>query len=158
MIDFSAIQLVPASENAYEFSYLVKNEAEGEYITQLWGWEETIQRDFFHREWSQIPRDVIEYQGKPIGTLSITEDETGILIRQFFIMPDFENKGIGSFLLKNILDKADRESKTVRLKFLTNNPVKSLYLRHGFSITGQEEYFYSAERQPSDISLSIDKK
>ncbi len=148
MMDFSVIKLRPAQSSDYEFSYQVKKEAEGEYITQIFGWEENLQREFFNREWSQIPRQIIEYQGRSIGTISVTEDESGILIRQFFITPEYENQGIGSFLLKNTLETADKEQKIARLKFLTNNPVKSLYLRHGFEIIGEEDYFYSVERKP----------
>jgi len=147
MIDCSLIELIPADETHREFSYQVKKEAEGEYITHMFGWDEDVQRDFHGRAWEQQKPDIITYDGKPIGTIATIESKDCIEIGQFFILPDYQNKGIGTYLLKNILDKADRLGKNIVLCFLKNNPVMSLYARNGFRVVRTGEVAHHMERK-----------
>ena len=51
-----------------------------------------------------------------------------------------QNKGIGTHILKGILDSADERRRPVRLSHLKNNPVSSLYRRFGFVVTGETGY------------------
>ena len=148
MIDYSLIKLLPADELHREFSYQVKKSAYGEYITQIWGWDESIQRDFHTEDWQQKRPEIITYGNKPVGTIAVIESENCIEIEQFIILLEYQNQGIGSYLLKRILDKADRVGQLTTLKVLKNNPVKSLYVRYGFEIVGFDGTFYSMERKP----------
>jgi len=148
MIDYSLIRLISADESHREFSYQVKKVAEGEYITQMFGWDEKVQRDFHAKAWQRQKPDIITYDSKPIGTIATIGSEDGIEIGQFFILPDYQNKGIGTHLLKTILDKADQRGKNATLRFLKNNPAKSLYVRNGFQVVHTDERLYYMERKP----------
>ena len=150
MIEYSLIRLIPSEELHREFSYQVKKAAEGDYIAQIWGWDENFQRDFHAEVWQQKRPDIVTYDNKPIGTISIIENEDYIEIRQFFLLPEYQRQGIGSYLLKRILDKADRSGLITRLAYLKNNPVVSLYKRHGFQISDVIENFCFMERKPDD--------
>ena len=147
MIDCSLIKLIPADETHREFSYQVKKAAEGEYITNMFGWDESVQRDFHVRAWQEQRPDIITYDGKLIGTIATIESEDCIELGQFFILPDYQSKGIGRYLLKSILDKADRLDKNVTLKFLKSNPVKSLYIRHSFRVVDTDDILCHMERR-----------
>jgi len=155
MIDYSLIKLIPADETHKEFSYQVKKVAEGEYITNMFEWDENVQRDFHVRAWQQKKPDIITYDGKLIGTIATIESEDCIEIGQFFILPDYQNKGIGTHLLKSILDKADQLGKNVTLRFLKNNPVKSLYIRNGFRVVYTSEIMHYMERKVGDGNSSL---
>jgi GNAT superfamily N-acetyltransferase len=148
MIDYSLIKLIPADEAHKEFSYQVKKAAEGEYITLMFGWNEDVQRDFHAKAWQRKKPDIITYDGKLIGTIATVENEDCIEIGQFFILPDYQNKEIGTYLLKSILDKADQSGKNITLRFLKNNPVKSLYVRNGFRFVHTDESLYYMDRKP----------
>ena len=152
MIDCSLIKLIPADETHREFSYQVKKAAEGEYITLMFGWEEDVQRDFHAKAWHEQKPDIITCDGRLIGTIATIESEDCIEIGQFFILPDYQNQGIGTYLLKSILDAADRSGKNITLKFLKNNPVKSLYVRNGFRVVDADEILCYMERRTSDGS------
>jgi GNAT superfamily N-acetyltransferase len=155
MIDCSLIKLIPADETYRDFSYQVKKAAVGDYITDMFGWDEDVQRDFHAKAWQEQKPDIIIYDGKPIGTIATVESEDCIEIGQFFILPDYQNKGIGTYLLKSILDKADRLGTNVTLKFLQNNPVQSLYVRHGFQLVRTGDVAHHMERKtPTDSSKS----
>jgi len=149
MIDCSLIKLIPADETYRGFSYQAKKAAEAEYIALMFGWDEDVQRGFHDKAWQQQKPDIITYDGKLIGTIATIESEDCIEIGQFFILPDYQNKGIGTYLLKNILDKADQLGRNVRLKFLKNNPVKSLYVRNGFRVVDTNQIMHYMERKPT---------
>jgi GNAT superfamily N-acetyltransferase len=155
MIDYSLIKLIPADETYREFSYQVKKAAEGEYITSMFGWDEDVQRDFYAKAWQQQKPDIITYNGKLIGTIATIESEDCIEIGQFFMLPEYQNKGIGTHLLENILGKADQIGRNVTLKFLKNNPVKSLYIRNGFRVVDTNEILYYMERKVGGGSSSL---
>jgi len=155
MIDYSLIKVIPADETHKEFSYQVKKAAEAEYITLMFGWDEDVQRDFHAKAWQQQKPDIITYGGKPIGTIATTESEHCIEIGQLFILPDYQNEGIGTYLLKSILDKADQQGKNVTLCFLKNNPVKSLYVRNGFRLVYTSEVAHHMERKAGGGTSSL---
>jgi GNAT superfamily N-acetyltransferase len=148
MIDYSLIQIIPAEESHREFSYQVKKAAEGDYITLLWGWDEKAQRDFHTSDWQQKRPAIILYDSQPIGSIYILESENYIEIGQFFILPEYQNKGIGSHLLKRILDKAEQSGRITKIAYLINNPVASLYKRSGFEITEVHDVYCHMERKP----------
>ena len=58
-IDYSLLRLVPGTDDYCEFCYQVKKAAEGEYITEMFGWDEGVQREFFNLEWHEIRQDVL---------------------------------------------------------------------------------------------------
>jgi GNAT superfamily N-acetyltransferase len=155
MIDYSLVKLIPADETHREFSYQVKKAAEGEYITSMFDWDEDVQRDFHDKAWQQQKPDIITYDSILIGTIATIENEDCIDVGQFFILPEYQNKGIGTHLLNSILDRADQLGKYVTLKFLTNNPVESLYLRNGFRLVYTSEVAHHMERRKGGGSSSL---
>ena len=150
MIDYSLIRLIPADEAYREFSYQVKKMAEGEYITSMFGWNEDVQRNFHDKAWQQQRPDIITYDRKLIGTIATIETEDCIDIGQFFILPEYQRRGIGTHVMENILNKADQMGKNVTLKFLKNNPVESLYVRNGFRLIDTDEILHYMERKVGD--------
>jgi GNAT superfamily N-acetyltransferase len=153
MIDFSLIKIIPADESHYDFIYRVKKEAYGEYITRIWGWDENLQRKYFADDWEKQKPNVILYDNQPIGTICWTKKEGPIFsgrffIEHFYILPEHQNKGIGSFVLKHFLDIADKAGAPENLMVLSINPAASLYIRAGFKVIEKKEPFVMMERQP----------
>ena len=148
MLDFSLIEVVPAEESLREFSYQVKKAAEGDYITEIFGWDEAEQRAFHKRDWEQKRPMIISLNNKPIGTIYIAENEDCVEVGQFFILPEYQNNGIGTHVLRQALDRADRSGLTIKLAHLRNNPAASLYRRHGFKTIEANEQFFFTERSP----------
>ncbi len=152
MIDYALLQLIPAEESHREFSYQVKKSAYGDYIKEIWGWEESAQREFHAQDWLNKKPSIITYDSRPIGTILITENEDHIEIAQFIIVSEYQNKGIGSHILKDIMDRADHSGRVIKLQYLRINPVASLYSRMGFQVIGNDDLFVSVERKPGGKS------
>ena len=65
---------------------------------------------------------------EPVGRLYIERRELKTEVIEISLLPDWRNRGIGSFLLKGIMS----EGKTVRLCVEAANPALRLYSRLGF--------------------------
>jgi GNAT superfamily N-acetyltransferase len=154
-IDFSLIKIIPANTSHKEFSYQVKKKAEGDYITQIWGWDEKVQRDYHANQWEIERPSIITYGSRPIGTIYINKNNNSIKIGQFFILPEYQNKGIGTHILRGILESADRAGLIAKLTYLYNNPAASLYARMGFRVIDTKDQFIHAERQPPSNKAKI---
>ncbi len=148
MIDYALVQLIPAEESHCEFSYQVKKAAYGDYIREIWGWDEQLQREFHTQDWLNKRAKIITYGSEPIGTIYLHENKDDIEIGQFIISSEYQNKGIGSYILKGIMDEADRSGRMIKLQYLRMNPVASLYSRMGFKVAGNDNLFISVERKP----------
>ncbi len=146
-IDFSLIKTVSADASHYEFIYRLKKEVYLDYITRIWGWDEEEQRQFYAQEWQKLKPSVILYDNKRIGTICVWNDDESLHIERFYIQPEYQNKGIGSHLVKTILDKADKEGLMAKLHVLKINPAVSLYKRLGYEVTGEDEIMYQMERK-----------
>ena len=86
---------------------------------------------------------IMELDGRPIGILKVERIDTHIQLHQLFILPEYQNRGIGSRLLEDLLAEARRIGLPVRLRVLRVNPAKNLYERYGFRVTSEEpERFY----------------
>jgi len=151
-MDTDLIYLVPAADDDCEFAFRVKKAAEGDYIREFWPWDEVFQREFHRKEWERKRPEIIRYAGRPIGTLAVSENDGELEIGRFFILPEYQNRGIGSHLLGRILEMADRRGMKTKLAFLRNNPVESLYLRHGFHLVKEEGNLRFMQREPRDRS------
>lgn len=151
MIDHSLIRLVPGEEIHREFNYQVRKAAYGGLITRVWGWDENKQRELHTRDWQEHQPEIILYRDSPIGTITIVESEGGWELERFYIMPEYHNQGIGTGVLKSIMDRADKLGKIIKLMVLTINPAKSLYLKNGFTTVREDNLFYFMERKPEGM-------
>ena len=139
--------LRPATADDLPFAFAVKRAAVGPYVAQVWGWDEDFQRAFHAADWAVRRPDVVELDGVAVGTIEVHAHPAGIDLGEFYLLPPYQRRGIGSELLRRVLARADAEARTVRLQFLKVNPVRSLYERHGFRVVGETNTHYLAERR-----------
>ena len=131
----------PAQSSDYEFLFELKKAAEFEPIKAVFGWDEQVQRDIHAEEWAEERPKIIEYQGKAIGSVLLQNKGSHFYFCQFFLLPEYHGKGVGSKVITDCLAHADKLSKPVELYYLQGNRVGELYLRFGFKITSQNDQF-----------------
>ncbi len=92
---------------------------------------------------------IIELKKKSVGRLYIAESTTEIKIIDITILPEYQQKKIGTNILKNILKRATELRKTVRLHVICSNPAYRLYDRLGFKIisTIQDRHYMEYNNQ-----------
>jgi ribosomal protein S18 acetylase RimI-like enzyme len=80
-----------------------------------------------------------------VGAFAIEHHGSHIQIEQLFVRKEFQNKGIGTKLVRATISQGQARGKPVRLRVLTSNPSKSLYERLGFIVTEQTPQRYFME-------------
>lgn len=76
--------------------------------------------------------DVIEWEGRPVGRFYVdhTGGETRII--DITILPEHRGRGLGTALLKHLLQESAAEGRPVVLHVEQHNPARRLYERLGF--------------------------
>ncbi|MGF6766098.1 GNAT superfamily N-acetyltransferase [Paraburkholderia sp. GAS33] len=132
-----------ATEDDVEFAFEVKRAPLGPHITVRWGWDDELQRRVHEQRWRERTWFIITVDGCRAGTVAIDEASTHIQFGEFYLLPCYQRKGIGTVVLRSVLRRADYQAKSVKLEYLKWNPVASLYLRHGFKVdTDNDTHFF----------------
>lgn len=121
-------------ETNRNFIYNVKKITLKSYIEQIWGkWDDEYQRKRFNDNFVLEEFHIIQYEGKDIGILSSKEKGTRIDVYNIEILPKYQNRGIGTEILKKILNKAKLNKLNVYLQvYNINKDAIRFYKRLGF--------------------------
>lgn len=106
------------------------------------------QRQYYLDQFPQAQYYIIEQAGQSIGRMIIDRSENIILLMDIALLPEYRKMGIGTALIKDLLEEADRANRPVRLHVETFNPAMNLYKRLGFIKTGEISFYHEMTRQP----------
>lgn len=121
-----------------EFVFAVKKAAFREYVEQIWGWDDTYQKDLHNRRFVSQDLRIIQFCGTDIGFLSTSNTSDTLKVDQLYILPEYQRKGIGAACMKRIINNAKREQKPVTLQVLKINiRAAAFYQRLGFIIVDE---------------------
>ena len=76
--------------------------------------------------------DVILAGDEPAGRLYVARWEGEIRIVDIALLPPFRGRGLGTALLRGLMDEADAAGKPLTIHVEAGNPARSLYERLGF--------------------------
>ncbi|MEU6725978.1 GNAT family N-acetyltransferase [Nonomuraea wenchangensis] len=80
---------------------------------------------------------VIEVGGVFAGCVALRpagdDGRSSYWLEHFYLDPRAQGRGIGSAVLRELLERCDREDAVVRLIVLQGSPARRLYERHGFT-------------------------
>ena len=85
---------------------------------------------------------IILHNRKAIGLIKLGVMTRSLHIRQFQILPEYQSKGIGTLVLNVVKKRALQLVLPITLNVLLHNPVRALYLRHGFQIKNKNKLEY----------------
>lgn len=86
--------------------------------------------------------NLIVKNGKCVGYIDMRDENDARFIHMMVIVPKYQNKGIGSRVLKMLQEKTT-DQKPIELTVLKGNQAaQKLYARHGFEITEEREHHY----------------
>jgi ribosomal protein S18 acetylase RimI-like enzyme len=108
-------------------------------VAQFGGWDEKLQRGFFEKKWDPARYEIATVQGTGIGAVAVQRHSDHVFLAEVLIDPAFQNQGLGTALVRQILADAAREGLPVRLQVLRKNRAHHLYERLGFVQTGQTD-------------------
>lgn len=71
-------------------------------------------------------------------------------LAKLYLSPGARNQGIGAWVLRQLLARADASDRPVQLRVLTNNPAVRFYARHGFRVERRtQDHFYMIHERGS---------
>jgi ribosomal protein S18 acetylase RimI-like enzyme len=99
--------------------------------------------------------DVIEKQGTPIGRLYLQERESRLHIVDIALMPEWCGKGLGSIILKSLIEVAGAKGKGVGIFVEKYNPALRLYRRLGFTEIQDTDIYFEMEWVPEGYDAPL---
>jgi GNAT superfamily N-acetyltransferase len=147
-------ELRQASENDKEFLASLHKLCYRDVVEAQFGrWDDEIQRGFFEKKWNSSNYQIIILAGQAVGAVSVEHCADHFFLSEVQIQPDFQSRGLGSQIIKAVLANAAARSLPVRLQVLRKSKAKNLYLRLGFSQTGETDTHILMEKASQRIDL-----
>ena len=123
-------------------------EQKGQFLTQQFQAQAAGYRDAY----PQAVHEIIASGGQPAGRLYLSREADRLHILDITIAAELRNGGIGSAVLGDILEEADRAGKPVTIYVETFNPSLRLFLRLGFQVITQDSFQLLLERPAPPLS------
>ena len=114
---------------------------------ELWGWPEAqrwpflrmqyeAQQRAYEQRYSDFQYRLIVSGGQKAGRVATVQTDTAIILADIILLPEFQNRGLGSKFLQELQAEAGRKQLPVSLTVLQGNRARRLYERFGFQVVG----------------------
>lgn len=143
------LKLRQAQATDSDFVFTVKKAAFREYVEQIWGWDETYQRDLHNRRFASQDIRIIQFCGTNVGFLSTSNTSDTLQVDQLYILPEYQGQGIGAACMRSVISDANLEQKPVTLQVLKiNTRATAFYERLDFTIVDENSTHFQMKRLP----------
>lgn len=104
------------------------------YVEQTFGgWNEAEQRARFVTNFDTAEVRLIAAAGRDVGYVSARPSPEELRLFNIMIAPEFQNRGLGTAVLRQLQTEAKALGVPLRLQVLKVNPARRLYARLGFT-------------------------
>jgi len=145
----------PAVPHDQEFLWRLHRETMRDYVDETWGWNEEWQRARFDENFDPEKLEIVENETGPIGCISVKRLADEILLAAIEIAPERQNRGVGTRIIRELLDECDHKQLPARLFVLKVNPARRLYTRLGFQCIEETSTHYVMIRRPVSGPFAI---
>ena len=128
--------------------------AETDWINERLGLEREGQESMFRKQWRPAQVCIIQADGVDVGWLQTVVSKSEHMLGQIFVDAPFQRRGIGTEVLRRIVEEASRLQLPIRLAVVKFNPSRRLYERLGFRVTHEDERKVYMTREPERGSSS----
>lgn len=146
------VSLRPATEADYDFMcrlYASTREAEMAHFP----FDEAQKRAFLDQQFAAqfahyaihyptCERGIVERDGTPIGRMWVDEWRDQIRLVDIALIPECRGAGIGSALVRQVMDRGAESGKPVTIHVEAYNPALDLYRRLGFERVDTNGVYY----------------
>jgi GNAT superfamily N-acetyltransferase len=121
-----------ASTRAEELGQVEWEEGQKEIFVR---WQFDLQRREYDARFPDAKYELILIDGEPAGRIWTGRDEEQIRLLDIALLPQFQRRGAGTILLRELIAEAGRAQKPLRhMVFVLNNDAHRFYERLGFVI------------------------
>ena len=98
-------------------------------------WQFDLQRREYEARFPDAEYSVILIDDRPAGRIWIGRDSEQIRLLDIALLPEFQNRGAGTLLLRRLIEEARQAGKPLRhMVFVLNNDAHRFYERLGFVV------------------------
>ena len=141
------LSLRPATTSDLEFIFEVRRQTIREYVETTWGpWDDAWQWRRYV-ETADLPHTkVITLSGDPVGAITVRYTARAVHLDRIHLLREAQSRGLGTRLIRGVIEKAGSLALPVRLRVLRSNPAKHLYDRLEFSVIEETPTHWVMER------------
>ena len=98
-------------------------------------WQFGLQKEEYNARYPSARYEVILVDETPAGRIWVGTDDKQIRLLDIALLPEFQNRGVGTYLLKQLMDEATQARKVLRhMVFVLNDNAHRFYERLGFQV------------------------
>ena len=117
-------------------------------LERLGRFDEQRVRQRFRDSFEPQHASVIVADGTFAGSVALRPAEDAHWLEHFFIEPRFQGRGLGTAILRSLLEETDAKGIVVRLDVLQGSAAQRLYERFGFVVESQDSIDVFMRRDP----------
>ncbi|HEY1742239.1 MAG TPA: GNAT family N-acetyltransferase [Granulicella sp.] len=142
------VRLRPYRDADFEFARQLYFRTMRWAIERLFGWDQTHQEASFATWFNPQEVSLIIADGVDVGWVQLRSESDSIFLGSIYIEPLMQRKGVGTRVIRAVLDDASPHFRSVTLAVMKINPATALYERLGFKITHEDKHklYMKAER------------
>ena len=110
--------------------------------------EEQLHRVLSYFEWARL----LILENKSIGLFKAIRDSLNWKLLQIPIIPSMQSKGIGTWLVQQLVSEAQLAHATIHLSVLKANPARRPHERLGFSIVPKKAHAFKMQNAPKPLA------
>jgi ribosomal protein S18 acetylase RimI-like enzyme len=128
--------LRPATPADADWLFQLRRATMRTYVEETFGvWDDRSQRNRFRQRRELADIQIIMVGEQPAGLLHVERGPAGVFLANIQIEPQFQNRSLGTAVIRSILAEGRRAGTPVRLQVLkVNRAARRLYERLGFVV------------------------
>ena len=141
--DGGTVELRPVAPDDDQFLLAVYESTRADELAQVeWAegqkeeflrWQFDLQRKEYDSRFPDAAYQVVMIDQQPAGRIWVGTDNEQIRLLDIGLLPEFQNRGVGTALLQRLIAHAASERKALRhMVFVLNNNAERFYERLGF--------------------------
>ena len=114
-------------------------------------WQYDLQRREYDARFPDARYQIILIDDAPAGRIWIGEDDEQIRLLDIALLPEFQKRGAGTLLLRQLIEDANEAQKPLRhMVFVLNNDAHRFYERLGFVVIEDLGAYKHMEWRPAN--------
>jgi GNAT superfamily N-acetyltransferase len=162
------ITLRPVSAEDEEFLLSVYASTRAQELAQVpWSdeqkstfvrWQFDLQRKDYDANYPNATYDVIWVDERPAGRIWISRDDEQIHLLDIALLDEFQNRGVGTVLLRRLINEAVTNNKRLRhMVFSLNTDARRFYERLGFVVFDEVGAYLQMEWRREGVTVNVDE-
>ncbi|WP_333739158.1 GNAT family N-acetyltransferase [Streptomyces sp. IBSBF 2806] len=99
---------------------------------------------------------IVELDGVLAGCVALRPGDDAHWLEHFYLAPRAQGRGIGTAVLREVVESADRAGRRLRLDVLRGSAARRLYERHDFTLDHEDAVDVFLVREPRDRRADAD--